>query len=65
MVFNSEKRRVSFEPGDIIRCKNKDDAAMLGDMFADIDIKWDFLYRLHGQRGIWIIILGVEEAAEQ
>ena len=65
MVFNSEKKKVTFEPGDIIRCKNAEDAAILGDMFADIQVQWEFLYRLHGQRGIWIIILAAEEAAEE
>jgi len=65
MVFNSEKKRVTFEPGDIIRCKDAEDAATLGDMFADIQVKWEFIYRLHGQRGIWIIILATEEAAEE
>ena len=64
MLFRSKTKRVAFEPGDIIRCENAEDAATLGDIFCQREIPWEFIYELDGNRGIWIRVLS-EEAAEE
>lgn len=64
MVFNSRTDRVAFEPGDMIRCRNAEDAAALGDIFCHREINWEFVYELDGKTGIWLKVLP-EEAAEE
>ena len=64
MLFNSETKRVVFEPGDSIRCKTPNDAAELADIFCDRAIPWEMFYEKDGKKGIWIAVLS-EEAAEQ
>lgn len=65
MLFNSEKCRVAFEPGDTIRCKNADDAGELADIFCQREIPFEFIYNMNGKKGIWITVLPEEEADEQ
>ena len=63
MLYKNETKRVAFEPGDTIRCKNADDAGELADIFCKKGIPFEFIYNMNGQKGIWIIVLA-EEAAE-
>ena len=67
MVFNSENCRVAFEPGDMIRCKNTEDAVKLSNIFESRDINYVEVHdNGHGQRGIWlVVVVEDEEAAEQ
>ena len=44
--------------GDHIRCRDKEDAAKIADTLCDLGYKWEYCFELHGQKGIWIEILG-------
>lgn len=63
MIFNSKTGRVALEPGDMVRCKNANDAATLADIFCDRGINWEIVYKKGEQKGIWLVVL--EEDAEQ
>ena len=63
MLFNSKTGRVALEPGDMVRCRNANDAATLADIFCDRGINWKIVYKKGEQKGIWIEVL--EEDAEQ
>ena len=65
MLFNSKTKRVAFEPGDTIRCKNADDAGELADIFCQRAIPFELVYDYEGEKGIWITVLAEEEADEQ
>lgn len=64
MLYRSESNRVAFEPGDIIRCENAEDAATLADIFCKRGINWEFMYVLDGKSGIWVRVLPGEAAEE-
>lgn len=64
MVFNSKKNRVSLEPGDLIRCRSEWDAATLADILSERGINWDYVYKIEGEDGIWVIVLPEEETKE-
>ena len=67
MVFNSKNCRVAFEPGDMIRCKNTEDAVKLSNIFESRNISYVEIHNNgRGQRGIWlVVVIEDEEAAEQ
>lgn len=67
MVFNSKTGRVAFEPGDMIRCKNTEDAVKLSNIFESRNINYVEIHNNgRGERGIWlVVVIEDEEAAEQ
>ena len=44
--------------GDIIKCKDKEEAGKVADALITEGYKWEFIFEINGRRGIWIEILG-------
>lgn len=39
---------------DIIKCRDKEDAADIAEELTKLNIEWDFAYEVQGEKGIFI-----------
>ena len=47
---------MKLKKGDLIQCKDAEDAANVADALTKNGIAWDFVYEHAGEKGIWIEI---------
>ena len=47
---------MKLKKGDLIQCKDAEDAANVADALTKNGIEWDFVYEHDGEKGIWIEI---------
>lgn len=50
--------QIELQTGDMIKCKDKEDAGKVADALCDLGYKWDYKFEHKGSRGIWIEIQG-------
>lgn len=44
--------------GDLIKCRDKEDAAGVAETLSNLGYIWDYVFEHDGQKGIWIEIQG-------
>lgn len=58
------KRYSKLQPGDMIKCHNKNDMIDTSVGLAQVNVQTDFRYEHDGVKGFWLIVTEVEDEYE-